>query len=298
MPVLLAPTSMMRLIRPEGELAIVRAMAGSGTICTIGWGAGYTIEDIAAAASSPLWQNLIWKMGREGAEDMIERVSRAGYRALVVTIDLAIGRSPKVPAVNLTTALQYGPQVVVRPRWLWNFMRDGMDTSKAAVPRTGVPSRFVTPTWDDLAWLRERWRGGLVIKGVLSGDDARRAVEVGADAIIVSNHGGKGVDDVAATLRLLPEIVAAVNGQAEVLMDGGIRTGSDVVKALALGARAVLIGRPYLYGLAVGGSAGVQQVLEVFRAEIGDMLTLLGCPSVRDLDSSYLRLLPRVGQPG
>jgi isopentenyl diphosphate isomerase/L-lactate dehydrogenase-like FMN-dependent dehydrogenase len=292
LPVLIAPTSMSRLIHPQGELAIARGAAASGTVCIIGWAASRTIEEIAGATTGPLWQTVAWRMGREGAEAIMDRASRAGYKALVVTIDLQTTTPPKIPRVNLTSMVQFAPQVVVRPRWLLNFIRDGMDTSKAVLPRPGVPTRWISPTWDDLAWIREQWRGGLVIKGVLSGEDARRAVHIGADAIVVSNHGGKGVDGVPATLRLLPEVVSAVGDQAEILMDGGIRRGSDVIKALALGAKAVLIGRPYLFGLAVGGAAGVHQVFEIFRAEMEETLINLGCSSVQDLDSSYLRLLP------
>jgi len=283
---------MIRLIHSEGELAVARAVAAAGSVCVVGWAAGYTIEEIAAAGSGPLWQNISWRMGREGAEAVMDRASRAGYKALVVTVDLAISSGPRIPRVNPKTAVQLAPQVIVRPRWLLDFVRDGIDTAKASQPRPGVPSRWVTPTWDDLAWIRQNWRGGLVIKGVLSEDDARRALNVGADAIVVSNHGGKGVEGVPATLRLLPGIVAAVNRQAEVLLDGGIRRGSDVVKALALGANAVLIGRAFLFGLAVGGAAGVYQVLEVFRIEIEETLAKLGCQCVRDVNPDYVWPIP------
>jgi pre-mycofactocin synthase len=291
LPVITAPTSMSRLIHPEGELGVARGVSASQSACVIGWVAGYGIEEIAAVSSGPLWQNVIWRMGREGVEDVIERSTRAGYKALVATIDLTISPgAPQIPPVNLKTAIRFGPQVLTRPGWLLNFIRDGMDTTKGALPRAGVRGRWVSPAWADLAWIRENWSGGFVIKGVLSGEDARRALDVGADAIVVSNHGGKGVDGVPATLRLLPEIVAAVNGQCEVLIDGGIRQGSDVIKALAMGAKAVLIGRPYLFGLAIAGAAGVHRVLEVFRTEIEQQLAMLGCASVKDLDASYVRV--------
>jgi L-lactate dehydrogenase (cytochrome) len=154
-----------------------------------------------------------------------------------------------------------------------------------ALARSGV-------TWEDFRWIRQAWTGPLVAKGVLTGDDARRAIDHGATAIVVSNHGGRQLDGASATLRALPEVVAAVNGQAEVLLDGGIRRGSDIVKAICLGARAVLVGRAYVYGLAAAGEAGVARALEILRTDVERTLKLLGCPSIAALDASYVEARP------
>jgi L-lactate dehydrogenase (cytochrome) len=195
--------------------------------------------------------------------------------------------------------LPFVPQFVMRPRWLSDFLADGglMMFPNVVLPdgpmkyaEVGTALEQSTVTWDDLGWIREAWNGPIVIKGVLTKEDAQRAVEAGASAIVVSNHGGRQLDGVAPTLRLLPEIVAAVNGNVEVLMDGGIRRGSDIVKALCLGVNAVLIGRAYVYGLAAGGGPGVARAIEILRADIVRTLKLLGCASTADLNRSYVDL--------
>jgi L-lactate dehydrogenase (cytochrome) len=194
-------------------------------------------------------------------------------------------------------ALPYVWQFLARPRWLAAFLADGglMKFPNVVLPDGPMPYADVGTAlsesvvcWDDLRWLREVWGGPIVIKGVHTADDARRAVDAGAAALVVSNHGGRQLDGVAATLRVLPEVVAAVGDRIEVLMDGGIRRGSDVAKALCLGARAVLVGRAYAYGLGAGGEAGVTRAIEILRADLERTLKLLGCPSVRDLDGSYV----------
>jgi L-lactate dehydrogenase (cytochrome) len=190
------------------------------------------------------------------------------------------------------------PQVLSRPAWLASFLFDG---GLPALPNVVVPGKGPLPlvdinaalaasavSWSDLRWIRELWRGPIVVKGVLSGDDARHAVDEGAAAISVSNHGGRQLDCVPAALRALPEVVSAVNGQAEIWMDGGIRRGADVVKALCLGARAVLCGRAYAYGLAAAGEAGVNRAIEILRTDLGRTLRLLGCPATVALDRSYV----------
>ena len=186
--------------------------------------------------------------------------------------------------------LEFGAELVVRPGWTARFIRDGM---RLAVPNTVMAPANAFPrytaTWDDFAWIRQQWRGPLVVKGIISADDARRSVDVGASAIIVSNHGGLTLDGAPATLRKLPEVLQAVGGAAEVLIDGGVRQGTDVVKAVALGARAVLIGRPYAMALAVAGETGVRHMLETLRYEIERTLALLGCPSIAALDQSHLQ---------
>ncbi len=196
--------------------------------------------------------------------------------------------------------LPFLPNVLRHPRWLAGFLRDG---GIRALPNVVIPGQGPMPlldvgaalatttvTWADLKWIADCWRGPLVVKGVLTGDDARRAVDAGVAAVSVSNHGGRQLDSVAASIRALPEVVAAVDGQAEVWMDGGIRRGSDIAKALCLGARAVLCGRAYAYGLAAAGEAGVARAIEILRADLDRTLKLLGCASARDLDRSYVNV--------
>jgi L-lactate dehydrogenase (cytochrome) len=245
--------------------------------------------------------------GRAASEAAIDRARRAGFSALYVTIDTPVaglrerdfrGGMKELLGGSLAAKLRFLPQFVTRPRWVAGFLRDGGVPRLANVVRPGEqPMTLVDVvgalarsgvTWEDFRWIRQIWPGPLVAKGVLTGDDARRAIDHGATAIVVSNHGGRQLDSAAATLRALPEVVAAVNGQVEVLMDGGIRRGSDIVKAICLGARAVLIGRAYVYGLAAAGEAGVARALEILRADVERTLKLLGCPSIAALDASYV----------
>ncbi len=210
--------------------------------------------------------------------------------------DVRNGTKPLLTRRPLTMAPWLG-QMLVRPRWLVRFLADGglMDFPNIVLPSgpmayadVGAALEQAAVSWPDLAWIREAWNGPIVIKGVHTGDDARRAVEAGADAIVVSNHGGRQLDGVAPTLRALPEVVAAVDGQAEVLLDGGVRRGADIARALALGARAVLVGRAYAYGLAAAGHEGVTAAIDILRADLARTLKLLGCPSVAALDASYV----------
>jgi L-lactate dehydrogenase (cytochrome) len=247
--------------------------------------------------------------GRGAAEASIERARVAGFSALVVTIDTPVSgireRDFRNGMKELVSGspfekLPYLPQILSHPGWLINFLRDG---GIPALPNVVVPGKGPMPlidvaaalaesavTWRDLAWIREAWRGPIVVKGVLTSDDARRAVDEGAAAISVSNHGGRQLDCVQSSLRALPEVVAAVHGQTEILLDGGIRRGADIVKALSLGARAVLCGRAYAYGLAAAGEAGINRAIEILRADLDRTLHLLGCPSVADLDRSYVNV--------
>jgi isopentenyl diphosphate isomerase/L-lactate dehydrogenase-like FMN-dependent dehydrogenase len=264
--------------------------------------ASHDIVDIAATGTPILYQ-LYFAGGRPGAEIAIDRATASGCRALIVTLDLAASaqreralRGGAIPTkVDVRNALRYAPELLPRPRWTRDFLRDGMQlavpnvrTSPDGPPLSAAEAsasmRGCAPAWEDFAWIRDRWRGPIVVKGLLTPDDARRAVDVGADAIVVSNHGGNALDSTPATLRVLPAIAGAVGDQVDVLVDGGIRRGSDVVKALALGARAVLIGRAYIWGLAAGGERGVDRVLQILRGDIARTLTLLGCPSVDALD--------------
>ena len=218
---------------------------------------------------------------------MRERDSRNGMKEL-----MGGGVFSKIPFL---------PQFLARPAWLVRFLLDGgvphlpnvVVPGQGPLPMTDVAAALAssTVTWQDLRWIRESWSGPLIIKGVLTGEDARRAVDEGASAIVVSNHGGRQLDYAPASLHVLPEVVAAVNGQIEVLMDGGVRRGTDVIKAICLGARAVLVGRAYAYGLAAGGPAGVARAIEMLRTEMGRTLKLLGCPGIRALDRSYINVL-------
>jgi isopentenyl diphosphate isomerase/L-lactate dehydrogenase-like FMN-dependent dehydrogenase len=308
-PVLLAPCGQARLAHPDGEIGAARAAVAAGTVSVVSAAAGTTLEDVAGGAGGPCWFQLYFMRGRDGAEVLVQRAQDAGYTVLVVTVDTAVvGNRERdirngvvLPMrANTRNALRFAPQLLSHPRWFARFARDGLPfeipnarhlgPGGSATPPAGIDTALITapPTWTDIAWLREQWRGPLVVKGVLTGDDARRAVDVGAQAVVVSNHGGRQLDGAPATIRVLPETARAVGADAEVLLDGGIQRGTDVAKALALGARAVLVGRAYLYGLAVGGEAGVRQVLKVLRAELERTLRLIGCASVADLDASWV----------
>jgi isopentenyl diphosphate isomerase/L-lactate dehydrogenase-like FMN-dependent dehydrogenase len=244
--------------------------------------------------------------GREVALGAIARAKAAGFSALVVTIDTPVAglreRDVRNGAKELISRrplkmLPHIGQMLARPRWLVDFFGDGglmnfpnieLADGPMGYADVGAALEQSVVCWNDLRWIREAWKGAIVIKGVHTGDDARRAVDAGADAIVVSNHGGRQLDTVAPTLRMLPEVVAAVQGRTEVLLDGGIRRGSDIVKALCLGARAVLIGRAYAYGLGAAGGEGVARAIDILRADVLRTLKLLGCASVADLDRSYV----------
>jgi len=304
LPVLLAPCGLVRLVHPDGALGVARAAARAGTVSVLSTVAGATPEDVGTVAGAK-WFQLYAAGGRGEADALLERAARAGFGALVVTIDTpALGnrlrdiRNGVQPPLRLdrNSAVRLGPGILARPRWTWRMWRDGVRMVRGGGGSEGVsvPARRLdmaaSPfTWDDVAWMRSRWEGALVVKGVLSAPDARRAVDHGADAVIVSNHGGRQLDGAPATMRVLAEVVDEVGAGAEVLVDGGVRWGADVVKALALGARATLVGRPYVWGLAAAGERGVERVLEVLATEMRRTLTLLGCPSVGALDRTWLQ---------
>jgi L-lactate dehydrogenase (cytochrome) len=254
-----------------------------------------------------VWYQLYLVGGRGAAEGAIERARAVGFSALVVTIDTPVAGMrerdyrnglTQLLSGSLPEKIPYLPQLLARPRWLADFLRDG---GLPTLPNIVIPGQGPMPlldvaaalaqtavVWEDLRWILDAWRGRIVVKGVLTGEDARRALDAGAEAVVVSNHGGRQLDGVQASLRALPEVVTAVDGRAEVLMDGGIRRGGDVIKALCLGARAVLTGRAYAYGLAAAGEAGVARALEILRADLNRTLKLLGCRSAADLDPSYV----------
>jgi len=310
LPVLLAPVGYSRLMYPEGEIAAARCAGAAGTAYILSTISGHRLEDVKAASVGPVWFQLYLMGGRGAAEGSIARARQAGYSALVVTIDTPVAGMRERDSRNGMKELMGGgvfskipflPQFLARPAWLVRFLLDGgvphlpnvVVPGQGPLPMTDVAAALAssTVTWQDLRWIRESWSGPLIIKGVLTGEDARRAVDEGASAIVVSNHGGRQLDYAPASLDVLPEVVAAVNGQIEVLMDGGVRRGTDVIKAICLGARAVLVGRAYAYGLAAGGPAGVARAIEMLRTEMERTLKLLGCSGISALDRSYINVL-------
>src|SRR5438132_5954203 len=311
MPLILAPVGSSRLIHPRGEEAAARAASAAGIPYVLSTFSGCRLEDVAAASKAPLWYQLYLAGGRDCAVPALERAKAAGFSALVVTIDTAVAGMRERDFRNgvkellsgkLRLMLPFVSQLLVKPRWLAGFIEDG---GLMKVTNVGVAGKWpleyadVTAaleesvvTWQDLKWIREAWNGPVVIKGVHTREDARRAVDEGADALVISNHGGRQLDDVAATLRVLPEAVASVGDRIEVLLDGGIRRGSDIVKALCLGARAVMVGRAYAYGLGAAGNAGVARAIEILRADLIRTLKLLGCASIAKLDRSFVDVPP------
>ncbi|HUL77029.1 MAG TPA: alpha-hydroxy acid oxidase [Vicinamibacteria bacterium] len=310
LPVLLGPVGSCRLFYPLGEAVAARAAGAAGTVYVLSTLSGTRLEEVKAASRGPCWYQVYLCGGREVALAAIARARAAGFAALVVTIDTPVAGLRERDFRNGTkellsgrpwAALPFVGQILARPRWLVAFLADGglMEFPNVVLPEGPMPYADVgaalaqsAVSWDDLGWLREAWGGPIVVKGVHTADDARRAVDAGASAIVVSNHGGRQLDGVAPTLRVLPEVVDAVGGRVEILLDGGIRRGGDVVKALALGARAVLVGRAYAYGLGAGGEAGVSKAIQILRADVERTLRLLGCPSVAQLDPSYVDIPP------
>jgi isopentenyl diphosphate isomerase/L-lactate dehydrogenase-like FMN-dependent dehydrogenase len=307
LPFLLAPVGYSRIMHPEGELAAARAAGDSGTAYILSTISGHKLEDVKAATDGPAWYQLYLLGGHEAAEGAIERARRAGYSALVITVDTAVAglreRDPRngmkeLLGSSLFAKIPFLLDFLAHPGWLAAFLADGgvpklhnivlpgkgpmelIDVS-AALARAAV-------TWDDLGWIRKAWPGPIVVKGILTAEDAKRAVDLGAGAVVVSNHGGRQLDSVFPTIRALPEVVAAVGHQTEVMMDGGIRRGSDIVKAICLGARAVLIGRAYAYGMAAAGYAGIERAISILHADLERTLRLLGCQTVSSLNPTYV----------
>jgi L-lactate dehydrogenase (cytochrome)/glycolate oxidase len=309
LPVLLSPTGV-QAVHPDGEVAVARAAAARGTAVGLSCFASRTVEEVVAA--NPLtFAQLHWSGDRRHLAHWVARARSAGAVGLIATLDWSFshGRdwgSPFIPdTVDLRAALRYGPAALRHPRWLAAFVRRGrlpdLTVPNMALPGERAPTFFAAyrswqstapPTWEDVAWLREQWDGPFLLKGVTRIDDAKRAVDAGVTAISVSNHGGNNLDGTPATIRLLPAIADAVGRQVEVLLDGGVRRGGDVVKALALGARAVMIGRAYLWGLAANGQAGVVNVLDILRDGIDSALLGLGRASVHELTPGDLVIPP------
>jgi isopentenyl diphosphate isomerase/L-lactate dehydrogenase-like FMN-dependent dehydrogenase len=311
LPVVLAPVGFTRAMAPGGDVAGARAARAAGTLFTMSTMSGHSMEAVAAAADGPAWFQLYGLGGRVGAEQLVRGARAAGFTALVVTVDTPIPGNRErdlhhgvsLPLrFNRDTAMRFAPQAIVRPRWLLDFARDGFSMDLALSNGLGSPEAPMTSdeavinwvlspiTWDDFGWLRDAFDGPVIAKGVLSRADARLAVDAGASAVVVSNHGGRQLDGVTATLAALHRIVDEVGSEVEVLLDGGVRRGSDVAKALALGARAVLIGRPWAFGLGAAGEPGARRVIEVLRGELVRTLRLAGVGSVAELDRRVLRI--------
>ena len=308
LPFLLAPVGSSRMFYPRGEEVAARAAGEAGTTYILSTLSGCHINDVKKATQGPVWFQLYLVGGHEVAMGGIARARAAGCSALVVTIDTPVaglrerdlrnGMKALVSS-SLMTRLPHLGQFLSRPQWLMDVARDGglMKFPNIVLPSGPMPYADVGAAleqsmvcWDDLRWIRDAWGGPIVVKGVHTADDARRAVDGGASAIVVSNHGGRQLDGVAATIRVLPEVVSAVGGQVEVLLDGGIRRGGDVVKALCMGARAVLIGRAYAYGLGAAGGAGVTRAIEILRTDIVRTMQLLGVASTGELDGSFVNV--------
>ena len=319
LPVLLAPVGFTRAMHPTGDVAGARAAHAARTLFTLSSMSGHTMQEVKDAAQGPAWFQLYGLGGRGGAEQLVGRAREAGYTALVVTVDTPIPGNRErdlhhgvtMPLrVTKETATRFAPQALVRPQWLYRFARDhfsmdlamardlGTDDAPMSIDEAVVSWVLSPVTWDDFSWLREAFGGPVLAKGLLTGADARRAVDAGADGVIVSNHGGRQLDGVPAALAALVEVVDEVGGEVEVLMDGGVRRGSDVAKAVALGARAVLIGRPWAWALAAAGEPGVVKVLEILRTELDRTLRLLGVASVAELDRTVVTVPEGWGEPG
>ncbi|BDC73865.1 pre-mycofactocin synthase MftD [Prescottella equi] len=305
MPVMISPTGV-QAVHPDGEVAVARAAAARGTAIGLSSFASKSIEEVAAANPQTFFQ-MYWVGDRDTLLQRMERARAAGASGLIITLDWSFsnGRdwgSPSIPEkMDLKAMFQFAPEGITRPKWLWEFAKTGkvpdLTTPNLAAPGQQPPTFFGAygqwmgtplPTWEDVAWLREQWGGPFMLKGVMRVDDAKRALDAGCSAISVSNHGGNNLDGTPAPIRALPAIAEAVGDQLEVVLDGGIRRGSDVVKALALGARAVMIGRAYLWGLSANGQAGVENVLDILRGGIDSAVLGLGHKSIHDLSPNDL----------
>ena len=309
LPVFISPTGV-QAVHPDGELAVARAALARGTAMGLSSFASKSVEEVVGANPKTFFQ-LYWCGTRDEILARIERARSAGAAGLIVTLDWSFSHSrdwgsPTIPEqLDWKTMLRFAPEGIRHPRWLAGFVASGSLPDLRA-PNMGPkgeagPTFFGAygqwmmtppPSWEDLAWLREQWDGPFMLKGVMRVDDARRAQDVGVSAISVSNHGGNNLDGTPASIRALPAIAAAVGSEVEIVFDGGIRRGSDVVKALALGARAVMIGRAYLWGLAAEGQAGVENVLDILRSGIDSALLVLGHSSIDELSPDDLVIAP------
>jgi len=311
LPFILAPIGYSRLMHPRGELAASKAAGRNGTAYILSTMSGHRIEDVKAQSSGPTFYQLYLAGGRGAAEGAIARAKAAGYTALFVTIDTPVAGNrerdvrngmKELMGTNPFKKLRYLPNILAHPGWLAGFIADGMTRPfpNIVVPGSGplqaidvaAALESAQVSWTDLKWIREQWTGPIVMKGVMTVDDAKRSVDAGAQGIVVSTHAGRQLDGVAGSLRVLPGIAEAVGDKIEVLFDGGVRRGADVVKAIGLGAKAVLLGRGYAYGMAAAGDTGIERAIEIFRADIIRTLKLLGCSSISQVDSNYVTMRP------
>lgn len=315
LPLVLGPTGFTRIADPQGELAVARAAARAGLPYTLSTLGTRSIEEVAAVSDGPKWfQVYVWR-DRGLVKDMVERAQRAGYEALMLTVDNPVfGRRERDHRRGFSLPPQIGPDTfldgALHPSWTWSFVRSepirfanvassgaggGVGDGSTAVSLSEyIDAQFdPTVTWDDLGWLRSVWDGPILLKGIQTVDDAVLAAEHGVDAVVISNHGGRQLDGAPATLDLVAPVADAAGDRLEVLVDGGVRRGSDVVKAVALGAKAVLIGRAYLYGLGAAGELGVDHVLELFAADVRRTMALLGTTTVDDLTRQVVDVRPR-----
>lgn len=309
LPFLLAPIGFCRMFFPQAEIAAAREAHKAGTASVLSSFSGTRVEEVRAATPGPLWYQLYIPGGRAVAEASLARAWASGFTVLAVTIDTPVAgmrerdfRAGVRPLLrgDVWGSLPYLWQFVAHPRWTLDYLADGAVRAFPNVQLPGVGAlpcsdvgvllEETTVTWSDLAWIRDAWPGRVAVKGVHTADDARRAMDAGVDGVIVSNHGGRQLDGVPGSIRALPEVLDAVNGRIEVLVDGGIRRGADIVKALALGARAVLIGRAYAWAVAAAGGPGVARAIDILRADVVRTMKLLGCDAVSKLDRSYVDL--------
>ncbi|MET4782202.1 pre-mycofactocin synthase MftD [Glaciihabitans sp. UYNi722] len=308
-PVIISPTGV-QAVHPEGEVAVARAAKNRGTIMGLSSFASKPVEEVAAANQNLFFQ-MYWTGTREAMVQRMDRARAAGAKGLIATLDWSFsnGRdwgSPTIPdKMSLKTMVTFAPNVLPHPKWLWEFAKTrhipDLTTPNLTAPGGEAPTFFGAyyewmqtppPTWEDVEWLRKEWGGPFMLKGVTRIDDAKRAINAGVTAISVSNHGGNNLDGTPGTIRVLQSVAEVVNNQIEIVLDGGVRRGSDVAKAVALGARAVMIGRAYLWGLAANGQAGVENVLDILRGGLDSAVLGLGHSSIKQLSPADLYVPP------
>ena len=310
-PIVLCPVGLATLAHPLGEVAAGIAAANKGIISTYSSSSSWNLEDIAAASSGVKWFQLyIWK-DRKLTAEIVERARKSGYQALVLTVDVPISARrerdlrngftiPPRPRINQIGDLvqhfgwfyaQLKSEITGHKMSMGNFTPENVGM-RTRLKMLEVVNELFDPsiTWSDVAWLKSIWNGPIVIKGIMTPEDAKLAIKAGADAIWISNHGGRQLDGVSGTIEVLPEIAKAVKGKTEIYLDGGVRRGSDIVKAIALGANACMIGRPYMYGLAANGAAGVESIIGILEIEMDATMALMGRPTIASLDSSAVRI--------
>lgn len=306
LPILLSPTGQTRMFHHSGEAAVVRSAAKANSIYALSSLSSIAIEEAAAASAGPKWfQIYVWR-NRGIIKEFMARCRKNGYHALCLTVDLPVHGNREKDLRNVLTfpaslTARTAADILCHPAWLYHYLTGAKielgnltDASTVKLPEDGNLMDYVakqfdpTVDWDDAAWMIEQWGGPFLIKGIVNAEDAKRAVDIGASGIIISNHGGRQLDFMPPPIEVLPEIVKAVAGRAEILIDSGVRRGTDVIKALALGANAVMIGRPYLYALAAGGEAGVDRMFALLRAELSRDMALLGCTKISDLNPDFI----------